>query len=75
LDVTPLKSYKISIYERRLFVLFCFALLCFACTNEIHQNQDVLDHILGLFRKLLKRRGASVQFHGVWTCGAKILEY
>jgi hypothetical protein len=61
--------------EGCLFVLFCFVLFCFAFTNEIHRNRDVLDHILGLFGKLLKRSGASVQFHGVWTCGAKILEY
>jgi hypothetical protein len=23
----------------------------------------------------LRRRGASAWFHGVWTCGAKVLEY
>jgi hypothetical protein len=29
----------------------------------------------GLFGKLLRRRGASSWFHGVWTRGAKVLEY
>jgi hypothetical protein len=38
-------------------------------------NWDVSDHVLGLFGKLLRRRGASAWFHGVWTCNAKVLEY
>jgi len=34
------------------------------------------DHVLGVFGKLLmRRRGAWAWFHGVWTCGAKVLEY
>ncbi len=33
------------------------------------------DCILGLFGKLSKSRGASVWFHGIWTCDAKVLEY
>jgi hypothetical protein len=32
------------------------------------------DHILGVFGKLLMRRGAWAWFHDVWTCGAKVLE-
>jgi len=28
-----------------------------------------------LFGKLLRRRGAWAWFHGVWTCGARVLEY
>ncbi len=38
-------------------------------------NQDASDCILGLFRKLWRKMGASAWFHGVWTCGAKVLEY
>jgi hypothetical protein len=30
---------------------------------------------LGLFGKLLRRRGALAWFHGIWTCCAKVLEY
>jgi len=36
---------------------------------------DASDRVLGLFRKLSRKRGASAWFHGVWTCGAKVLEY
>jgi hypothetical protein len=36
---------------------------------------DASDHVLGLFEKLSRRRGASAWFHGIWTCGAKVLEY
>jgi hypothetical protein len=38
-------------------------------------NQDASDQILGLFGKLLMRRGASAWFHGVWTCGVEVLGY
>jgi hypothetical protein len=38
-------------------------------------NWDASDHILGLFEKLSRRRGAWAWFHDVWTCGAKVLEY
>jgi len=38
-------------------------------------NWDASDHVLGLFGKLSRRRGASAQFHGDWTCDAKVLEY
>ncbi len=38
-------------------------------------NWDVSDCILDLFGKLSRRRGAWAWFHGVWTCGAKVLEY
>jgi len=36
---------------------------------------DALNHLLGFFGKLLRKRGASARFHGVWTCNAKVLEY
>jgi hypothetical protein len=36
---------------------------------------DASDHILGLFGKLLRRRGALASFHAVWTCDVKVLEY
>jgi hypothetical protein len=35
---------------------------------------DFSDHILGVFGKLLTRRGAWPWFHGIWTCHAKVLE-
>jgi hypothetical protein len=38
-------------------------------------NQDASDHILGLFGKLSRRRVALAWFHGIWTCGGKVLEY
>jgi hypothetical protein len=38
-------------------------------------THDASDGILGLFGKLLRRRGALAWFHGVWTCGVEILEY
>jgi len=38
-------------------------------------NHDALDHILGLFGKLSRRRGALAWFHGVWTYGAEVLGY
>jgi len=30
---------------------------------------------IGVFGKLLTRRGAWAWFYVVWTCGAKVLEY
>jgi hypothetical protein len=38
-------------------------------------NQDALDRVLSLFGKLLRRRGASAWFHGIWTWGVKVLKY
>ncbi len=38
-------------------------------------NRDASDRVLGVFGKLLTRRGAWAWFHGVWTCDAKVLEY
>jgi hypothetical protein len=52
---------------RKLISLFCFVLY-----RWDPPNQDASDHILGLFGKLLRRRGASAWFHGVWICGAKV---
>jgi len=31
--------------------------------------------VLGIFGKLLMRRGAWAWFHDVWTCDAKVVEY
>jgi len=36
---------------------------------------DASDCVLGIFGKLSTRWGAWAWFHGVWTCGAKVLEY
>ncbi len=59
---------KSSIYEGRLFVLFCLY-------RWDPPNWDASDHILGLFGKLSRRRGAWDWFHGIWTCCAQVLEY
>jgi hypothetical protein len=32
------------------------------------------DHILDIFGKLLRRRGASAWFHGIWTCSGEVTE-
>ncbi len=63
----------LSMKEGSLFVLFYFVLFCLYWWDS--PNRDASDSILGLFGKLLRRRGASAWFHGVWTCGAKVLEY
>jgi hypothetical protein len=46
------------------------SLFCFVCTYD-PPNRDAL----GLFGKLLRRRGALAWFNGVWTCGVEVLEY
>jgi hypothetical protein len=38
-------------------------------------NQDASHHVLGLFGKLSRRRGALAWFHGIWTSGVEVLEY
>jgi hypothetical protein len=55
-------------YEGRLFV-------CFVLYQWDPPNQDASDRVLGLFGKLLRRRGAWAWFHGVWTCSVEVLEY
>ncbi len=50
-------------------------LFCFVCTNEIHWTRMLQIVFFNFFGKLSTRRGASPWFHGVWTCGAKIIEY
>jgi hypothetical protein len=54
------------------FILFC--------SYEVHGTRmlhirDASDCVLGVFGKLLMRRGAWAWFHDAWTCGAKVLEY
>jgi hypothetical protein len=39
------------------------------------KNWDASKPVLGRFGKLLRRRGASAWFHGVWMCGVEVLEY
>jgi len=58
---------NLSMKEGRLFVLFLFVPM------RSIQLGDASD--LGLFGKLLRRRGALAWFHGIWTCCAKVLEY
>ncbi len=54
----------------KVVCLFCFVLYWWD-----PPNRDASDRVLGLFGKLWRRRGASASFHGVWTCGTKVLEY
>jgi hypothetical protein len=54
--------------EASLFVLFCLYLWG-------PLKQDASDSVLGVFEKLWMRRGAWAWFHGVWSCGPKVLEY
>jgi hypothetical protein len=51
------------------------SLFCFVCSYEIHGHGDASGCVLGVFEKLLTRRGAWAWFHDVWTCGAKVIEY
>jgi hypothetical protein len=53
------------------FIEVC--LFCLYLWNPL--NWDALDHVLDLFGKLSRRRGASAWFHGVWTCSVEVLEY
>jgi hypothetical protein len=39
------------------------------------RSTDASDCVVGVFGKLLTRRGAWDWFHDVWTCDAKVLEY
>ncbi len=50
--------------------LFCFVSYLW---NPLNQNAS--NCILGFLGKLSKKRGALAWFHGIWTCGAKVLEY
>jgi hypothetical protein len=67
----PLKDKNLSMKEGSLFV--CFVLFCLSSWDPL--NNDASGHVLGVFGKLLRRRGASAWFHGVWTCGVEVLEY
>ncbi len=49
-------------------------LVFFKVTLENRKYELNLD-VLGVFGKLSTSRGAWAWFHGVWTCGAKVLEY
>jgi hypothetical protein len=42
---------------------------------SIYVGTDASNHVLGVFGKLLTRRGAWAWFHDIWTCSAKVLEY
>ncbi len=59
---------KVAIYLWRKVV-------CFVLQLWDPLNWDASDRVLGVFGKLSMRRGAWAWFHGVWTCGAKVLEY
>jgi len=62
----------LSMKEGCLFV--CFVLFCFVCTYEIHCTRMLQIVFLVSLEKLLRRRGASGWFHGIWTCGVEVLE-
>ncbi len=55
----------LSMKEGRLF--------CFVCSYEIHWTGML--QIVFLVSLESSSRGAWAWFHGVWTCGAKVLEY
>jgi len=63
----PVKPRNIYLW-RKVVCLFCLYVW-----DSL--NRDASDRILGLFGKLLRRRGALAWFHGVWTCGVEVLEY
>jgi hypothetical protein len=60
--------YQIHLWRKVVW----FVLYVLFCSYEI---QDASDCVLGVFGKLLMRRGAWASFHEGWTCGAKVLEY
>ncbi len=43
--------------------------VCFVCTYKIQYPGS------WSLWKALKEEGASARFQGVWTCGAKVIEY
>jgi hypothetical protein len=49
----------------KVVCLFCFVLM---------RSWDASDCVLGVFGKVLMRRGAWTWFREVWTCSAKVLE-
>jgi len=49
--------------------------VCFVLWLWDPLNWDASDHVLGVFGKLLTRRGAWAWFHDLWTYGAKVFEY
>ncbi len=55
--------------QGRLFV--CFVLFYLYQGDPLRHESD---HILDIFGKLLRRRGASAWFHGIWTCSGEVTE-
>jgi hypothetical protein len=53
---------------RKIVCLFCFVLIR-------STKLGCFKSCCCLFGKLSMRQGASAWFHGIWTCGAKVLEY
>jgi hypothetical protein len=49
--------------------------VCFVLYLWDPPNQDASDCVLGVFGKLLMRRGAWAWVHDVWTCSAQVFEY
>jgi hypothetical protein len=49
------------------------SLFCFVVMRSIKRAAS--DRVLGVFGKLLTRRGAWAWFHDGWTLSAKVLEY
>jgi hypothetical protein len=59
--------WNLSMKEGRLFVLF-------VPMRSIELGY-ASDCVLALFGKLSRRRGVPAWFQGIWTWGAKVLEY
>jgi hypothetical protein len=55
--------------EGNLFVLFVLFVSMRSTKGGCSRSR------LGLFGKLLRRRGAWAWFHGVWSCCGEALEY
>ncbi len=59
-----------------IFIIYLWSkVLCFVSYLWNPLNQNASDFIPGFLGKLSKKRGALAWFHGIWTCGAKVLEY
>jgi len=70
-------TFSLGLFIKPLIYLWrkVVCLFCFACTYEIHQTRMLQ---ITFLVSLESSRGGGVHqgwFHGVWTCGAKVLEY
>ncbi len=50
-------------------------LFCFLCHAKISQTTTLSCHALGIFGKLLTRRGALTWFETIWSYGVEAIDY